>query len=1818
MPFADPYANSTNLYVRSLEEDDASSFGDEAIDFAKYGLSSAITSGIIGIINTGVAFGNALGADWESFDAHDTLQGMGLDATADYYKENKTVIDAVGFGVTSIVPGMLGLRALKAAQGMAAASTSTSKLAIGVRKALIPANQSKKLVKGIKSGSVVLDNRSQYIANAAKEGFHKAAVESVFAETAILLTSNQNPAINPDELDYFEAIRDNLGGLGFGLAFGTGVGGVINSAIGYQTLKRIGGEQLLKDNKMVGNVGVDSTYQRINITPGDRTAKLFSDRARVKATMEGGAETIGDTAGDSLNATSINNLTNSLQQVENDIKDQLLELTKGFGSNDKGNSEIAGALWAQLKDADVDDAANFLANANRVTTYDAMDALFDPAITKMEVVGEDDWIEATQKAIYGKDFDPNNVEQVKAASRASSADGVMIRPQDGSKNPILILDEMIKSKDEKYIRGVMYHEMGHANTDRLAQMLSKNPLGITTQLERLSRMHRPDHWKWVDLIPSLEKRYNRLMKDGNTSIEEMEEIGGLLKQAIDVERYLKMPEELMADSWAVLNTPESFFTATNRAPEVYKLFANNAAVKQRVGRSEALVDLQTMDMYAVPERSPTIADLGNVKYDPKRRLITYGKGETSGKVNLKRDFNIFDTNPEEASAHYYAASKSIAPLLKDMEVPWTDFATLNKVLQHHQQGRYTGKVTVKLSDKSSRTVELTADDGKAFRDLYTELKKRAIREIRNKDTTDMTPSQIARILDVDEEFANMSGLNGGTTFWSEAYPVDKPTVAKVQYKHRREPADPKNIEAIADVQKRIRTSEEATKGAFNSFMQQVDKTAVDVFPKAAWEVGENVADTATSLSGGAGFVRSFQGEYGKIESFAQSVAEANSKAKGAWHGEINDVLTANALRIKSNPQALAEASVLDSVLRRDKYTFAPAAPDEKSFDEYLISVLGKPTTEEEIDQIMGNIAKLKARGVLKTIRDNMRDGTIWGERFVSELRTVVKTNRLTETQMSRLQNAMETSVKEIKTPELLAFWRNKVALNRKIIEGKRTVASIRGVDTDLTDDILYPGPLDRRRYKHIKFVYPKKGNTMFSDGKPSIIGASTPEGLAAKEQMVRSKFGDEVIIRTNEEIEKNFRLKGEFDSQLALTDFHVDSAMINKGILSDMTPEPSPDLIDHYARHMNLEASNIIDNLTAARYNQEFALLEQYSNVSKQNQASIGVKADKPTKFDELINIMLNHETKGKFESWKTAQQAADKIASKIFNTAGGMFRASQGTADYERMNEVMKQYGMPLPYDDKVGQFIMQTNRVPETTLKELMPRVNAVASTLMLRLDGIQQMVNAFSLPITSVPEMKHLINSVPELQRQQALRNLSVAVPDGNGARMPSNMRLMMQATKDFFTDKELVQQYDDLGLMPSIVREIREGIDDVALNPSLLNSKGEVSKWKAGFDKFKKVIEKPSDFSESYVKFVAARTADLALTSAGITDEAIKRQAMLTYVKRVHANYTYAQRPGMFQGFAGQAIGLFQTYQFNLFQQLLRHVGDRNLAATTSMVGLQAGIFGAQGVPGFQLLNNYIGERSLEGNDFYTGANDILGNEVSDWVLYGLSSNFTKPFTGGQGIELYTRGDLTPRTPILIPTSISDIPSVSMATKFVKNITTTAKNIAQGVPIDTVFYEALAQNGVNRPLAGIGQILGGARTTTKGTILAATHDLDWWQKTTRILGSRDLNESIATQAFYRAKAYETARREKIQSLGVSAKRMIRSGEWDSGVYSNFMDEYVSNGGDADNFGTWMHNQAMGAEESIIHEMHRSNDNPQGRYMQKLLGADIEDYIDVRYNQ
>lgn len=1837
----------SNSYHYALAADEADSFGEEVVDFFTHGIPAAITSGVVGTLNTGIAFGNMFGADAEEINVAQKFQDWGWENTGNYYEEHKGAIDAVGFGLSAIVPGMIGIKAARLAQAGLAARNSTSMLARGLSKALVPAKTAERYLESVQKGATTFNNFKAGI-QATKQGMHQQFVEAAFAETAILLTNANNTAITKEGTAWHEAVLDNAGGWGFGVVLGGGIGGAIDSVVQFQTIRKIIGTEQAAVNMgaPVKDLTPWGSMRGSNI--GDNISEMFHDYGLAKAEARKYID-------EGANVSAVQKAQDHQYTSEFNIKLALAALTGEYTGKVKPTTlkdikaPLAGRMFERLAEETPEKAASILANASRINRYSDEDMLFNPSAGPLVFAKEAEWTKALQER---GNLTPQQAQGSKGAR------GISIGfPAEKRANV-----NLVKSDDvEDIIRGVksedefvftVRHELGHDNANRLnTYFKSDNPYAkaMSAQAERVSRMARPRNWEAVDRLPELERQMAAATKAGTPiPADLMEEF----KRAKNAESYMRDPHEMLADSWAMFNrSQDDFVRLSKENPTLYKVMKQNAVLKQMVGKKEALLDIDSFDMFKVTERAPTVGDVGNISYNERTGTVTYGKDANAGVVetmfhksflNLKaKQFNVLEVrDPLEASANYYAANKTSIKLNPEKVIPWTDFASLSLLHKQAKEG-LIGQYKVLHHDGTEILLDFgdtelaeAATNLAEFEDYFMGLKKEAITRIRNQRIptkaqekayvntkgkvplpkgTSLDVSEIARITDTSESFAEVSGalenVNGRTPFWSQKYDPARPTVVKIQYDVKRELADKNNIEALNEVQQRIATQSEANYTNGVNYFQSLDTRVTDQAPLPTTLTANrnNFAQSITQQDEVKSMLTSTNADYGSGLEHAVAISQMNNTGKQAITKHIDRYLAAPLQMIKNDNEALLEATILDTTLRRGWYHFAPTTAEE--LDSIIQNAIVPNKAIIDLDM---RIAKVKEI-LMPAIESNAKNGTpIWNREIKSQIGTVLNSKRLDQGILDKLGTNATDGFKTIRNKHVANMWQKKVQANAKVIEAKKVAGSMHGYSVNLDPEALYPGAFNTTKYPHRMFVIPKvKG--LYGSSKGAMIAGNTPEELVAKVNAVKAAYGEKVTIKSATEIESDAAFKGLLDEDLVIDEVSMNSTLQRKGIAFDAVPDLSPDLMDQYRQDMLNQGKGAIDAITEGMYGEEIATLRAQSEALNRRIRLDRTSTRKSVKdpYQESIELMLNSSKEANPSKWRTNQQEMDKALSQLVNTLTGSLRASTTTLKYEQMNALMKEHNLPIVFDKQATQNIIKTSGANPQILAGLVPQVNGIAATMMLRfMEVVQPMVTAFSTPIMAVPEMKHLLKAIPELKQKQLAESLSQVIPESSH-RMPSNAKLMYQSVKDFFSKPELVQDFRDKGFVTNIVQEVRESINDISIDPELLKQSGGIGAIRAGAGKLVDVASAPADYMEGMVKFVAARMADLALEAGGVSKGHLRDMAIGTYVKRVNGNYQFGQRPQLFQGFAGQAIGLFQTYQFNMIQQLMRHVGDKQKGAASAMVALQAGIFGAQSLPGFAAINQHIGERSQEGNDFYTGTKDLLGDDVSEWLLYGLSSNLTIPMMG-DSLALYTRGDVNPRSPILLPTSMAEIPAINITTKFVSNLLDTVDNLGGDTSVSHVFAEALAKNGVNRPLQGIGQALIGAKTTSKGSLLTSLQDVDLLTRFARITGTSTLNESIAIQGYYRAKGYETYRQEQLRSLGESVKSRVQAGEFVGDAYMETMTKYTKLGGNIDSFDRWSHNQFMGATESSIMSMYKSNTSPTGRYLQNLMGGDISQVI------
>jgi hypothetical protein len=633
--------------------------------------------------------------------------------------------------------------------------------------------------------------------------------------------------------------------------------------------------------------------------------------------------------------------------------------------------------------------------------------------------------------------------------------------------------------------------------------------------------------------------------------------------------------------------------------------------------------------------------------------------------------------------------------------------------------------------------------------------------------------------------------------------------------------------------------------------------------------------------------------------------------------------------------------------------------------------------------------------------------------------------------------------------------------------------------------------------------------------------------------------------------------------------------------------------------------TGLVRSTTQLKYGEEYATLGESAKMAELYESTFGTGNKKPRNvFRDAQNLMLNKRPDDPESIWNTFNAITSEKFRKAFGVVAGAAQSALKTGNWQLMNEKLKQYGMDEIYKE-ASDLVLHNISAPRKVLEPLISKANTFISTMMLRLDNTQGLVNILSTPIVAVPEFEALVKKATSARIKVLRDGTSVKIP-GTSLSAPSAGPVLAQAVKNLTVGpnkKALLARYSDMGLTKTIVQEVSQLSDDFAAIAKMTDPAAASSKLDSLINKAATF----TDWSEQFGKAVAANMADIVMDTLKIPE--YERLATInTFVNRVHGNYLASQRPALFQGWMGQAVGLFQTYQFNLIQSFLKNVEAGNKGAVAKMVGLQAGLFGAQSIPGFQMLNQHIGERSNENNDFYSAATGLLGSEVGNALLYGLASSSTIPVTG-QGIDLYSRGDLTPRTPILIPTGVDEVPIISILGNFVNSVSGAMTKIHDGAPIMDSMLTALGHNGLNRPLQGIAQLLAGERTTRQGKLLFEYQGWDTWNGITKVLGTKTLDEAVASSSFYRSASYKAARQEELDQLGVSYREVVRAGAQDSGTYFDFMQKYTAKGGKAERFNSWVINNQKSATESQIGKLRENNNSPEGRYLQQVMGGDVE---------
>jgi hypothetical protein len=329
------------------------------------------------------------------------------------------------------------------------------------------------------------------------------------------------------------------------------------------------------------------------------------------------------------------------------------------------------------------------------------------------------------------------------------------------------------------------------------------------------------------------------------------------------------------------------------------------------------------------------------------------------------------------------------------------------------------------------------------------------------------------------------------------------------------------------------------------------------------------------------------------------------------------------------------------------------------------------------------------------------------------------------------------------------------------------------------------------------------------------------------------------------------------------------------------------------------------------------------------------------------------------------------------------------------------------------------------------------------------------------------------------------------------------------------------------------------------------------------KLVKTLSWGADQSEQLARRVAFYNGVALAKKAypGISDAGIMTFAR-NFMDEAIGNYASAQRPALFQGTLGTAMGLFQTYMLTLGQQMYRGIEARQWASLGKQLLTQQSIFGSASLPGFHPVSEAIGNNFSDNNfDLTTGTFRALPNKLSEILLYGLPS---------QLVGITTRGDIQPRVPNPLQglDSIVAVNTTKQAYEGLERVVKAAFSADENT--GKAMLEALSLQSISRPVARISEMISGHSITKTGRIIQNNLTLNPFAEDADVLGilsramaTRPLEEIKAREADHLNTLYSAANSKERREVTSKLRSYIVNGNLDSEKLESLAEEYMRTG-------------------------------------------------------
>lgn len=1799
---------STSLYnplvnAASSQEllDSGTSPQDAMADYLTTGVASALVSGTVGIWNSILGVGNAFGGNYTYIDEKDAITSTLGAGAGQFYGRHKEGIDITGMLAATIVPGAIALKGIRLAQTRGILG-AWAEVTTGARNAdIVLGTEAVQTARAtvLATDQFSLANKAVYGAYAA--GLKQSAIEVVLSEIPVVVLNNQNATLNPEHLDAIDSIVNiEKEGLPF-LAGAVGIGAAAN-AFKIRGFLRSSFDEKEADAALKG-IGLD-VEALAGRTAGDQFMLLSNGRQRLEdAAKEAGTD-------DPFIVRRANSVRNALDRR---IDQAILDL------NPNRNPEVTEILSGFARDVtrfNPEKAAEYVANLTGMKPFGGADIrlqeeFFGKTVAPMVMVplreGEDEvkafytaLDEFTQKAARGEVVAREgllntvtqymrglknangatliNSEEFQKLARSDKSPYAFIRVANTVNGQIDIIPatgfylaegteaierltiaenrvrralglQEVTSQDRS--RATLFHELSHfksnsgaAQAELLAARMGEDP-ELLSEVFTLSQRQRPKAWD--DVLSLFEQVTGESRAEFLTFLRGKGNVQILRELGIAPE-YLVRTVELLADAGAQLVNPRTAEEAARLAPKAVALFNKYGALamawspvrqyfNRRLGQNLTSV-------------LPGANDLGKVTLDLKKGKIVselHGKGIDT--VDYKADFfrpeRFTDATAEkidynEASKHWAAVFNTPVEQFRDVVGDFRATSQELAKLEHFAANVPEG------SNFQIRNMATGKDEFWSREQIqqFLEQEKNAKR-IELTGQARYNEQEIAHILNIDIEEAQGLKYPG----WRMEKPRDFSKIENfvMEYSQENLPAIGTKVQSYSAVQMRDAVFGDIRERGVAEAMGE----GYELMPDSFIDRMHTFRQTAAR----AGFLGAVRTEFGTFREAAvavgrwtaQQIERLGQRTETWFSGHYSNFNHPN------NYAARAELALVTNAAYRGWLTL-------RQLDDGRYVVFSKELLQ---DQTLAN-----AVGKLDDIVSAATAEQLQGRIILSKLSG--------------------------------EFFRDHIRENAVKIGKKRALATSANAFAHYQDDVIYPPQRDLRKSKYFAFVVPRELHRE-ADGTRTMVFGNTLEELEAKISFIEKEHGQTHKVVTAQDVTLHKQLQGEYEAGRVFNELEFDSSLARMGKTSEVAPNLDiygSSTLDRYRDWHHRQDEAIVRKAVELKYAREIEAMRildaEYSKFERSAVDHSILNKAKDTIYADTYKLMLDLRS---FQGplvhyWQQVGDGIGRAGSTVIDNIVRPFTRQKQITESEMlaMNKQLEEAGLPVPYR-QLTDLVTNSPDVRQSRSAQLLVRtLNNLSATFMLSLDVANSIVQTLSTPILLMPimrEAKEALKGTDAGRRLDALT--SVAGPAG---KEPTSVKMMANAVRRYFTKdgKAFMEELQARGIITDVNRQYIEAMDFSEFTGlhrlKTLNDK---------IDKLRKFGGKVTQYqrSEEFSRYVVADCMRQICELRGMGQSEMF-SAIGSAIDKVHGVYRGTQRAAIFNGVVGQAIGLYQTYFFNWMQNMSRHLQSRDGVAAAQQVALQSSLFGIRSLPGFALLNQAVGETNRNNTDIYsaTGADSGEGGPA-EWLLYGLGSHsLIMP------IDFFSRGDMQIRNALVVPTRVSELPSVGLLSRVVGNMAQTIDLLTQdNVPAKQAWLHGLAHNGLNRPLQGLGQIMLGQVTSAQGTpyFINSNHidydaaqELNYAGMFARAIGTKPLNEAIMMDSFFRQKGYQATQHKNVEEVGLAVKAALSTGEeLTQEMMADFLLQYERSGGDVENFNGFVARQMTAAESNQVLE-------------------------------